>query len=59
MEALSKYDARSIAESVYPSLEGQTAEEVKNYGLDVLRRLREALVYSDIADFIAALETRS
>jgi integrase len=46
-------------QNLFVPLEGQTAEEVKNYGLDVLRQLREALVYSDIADFIAALETRS
>jgi integrase len=37
------------------AIKGQTAEEVKTYGLDVLRQLREALVYSDISDFIAAL----
>lgn len=46
-------------QNLFIPIEGQTAEEVKNYGLDVLRQLREALVYSDIADFIAALETRS
>jgi len=46
-------------QNLFIPLEGQTDEEVKNYGLDVLRQLREALVYSDIADFIAALETRS
>jgi integrase len=46
-------------QNLFIPLEGQTPEEVKNYGLDVLRQLREALVYSDIADFIAALETRS
>jgi integrase len=46
-------------QNLFVPLEGQTAEEVKKYGLDVLRQLREALVYSDIADFIAALETRS
>jgi integrase len=46
-------------QNLFVPLEGQTADEVKKYGLDVLRQLREALVYSDIADFIAALETRS
>jgi integrase len=46
-------------QNLFIPLEGQTAEEVKNYGLDVLRQLREALVYTDIADFIAALETRN
>jgi integrase len=46
-------------QNLFVPLDGQTTEEVKNYGLDVLRQLREALVYTDIADFIAALETRS
>ena len=46
-------------QNLFVPLEGQTAEEVKTYGLDVLRQLREALVYTDIADFIAALETGS
>jgi integrase len=46
-------------QNLFIPLEGQTAEEVKNYGLDVLRQLKEALVYTDIADFIASLETRS
>jgi hypothetical protein len=46
-------------QNLFIPLEGQTAEEVKNYGLDVLRQLREALVYTDIADFIAALESRT
>jgi hypothetical protein len=31
-------------QNLFVPLEGQTAEEVKNYGLDVLRQLREALV---------------
>jgi hypothetical protein len=45
-------------QKLFIPLDGQSAEEVKNYGLDVLRQLREPLVYTDIADFIASLETR-
>ena len=46
-------------QKLFIPLDGQSAEEVKNYGLDVLRQLREALVYTDIADFIASLETHA
>jgi len=40
-------------QNLFRPLDGQEAEEVKAYGLDVLRQLREALDYSEIANLIA------
>jgi len=39
-------------------LDGQDAEEVKAYGLNVLRQLRESLGYDEIANLIASLNDR-
>jgi hypothetical protein len=46
-------------QKLFTPLDGQVAEDVKNYGLDVLQQLREALGYTDIANLIASLGTRS
>jgi hypothetical protein len=46
-------------QKLFTPLEGQVVEDVKRYGLDVLQQLREALAYTDIANLIASLETRS
>jgi hypothetical protein len=46
-------------QKLFTPLEGQVADDVKKYGLDVLQQLREALGYTDIANLIASLETRS
>ena len=46
-------------QNLFRPLEGQDAEEVKAYGLDVLRQLREALGYSEIANLIARLGSRN
>ncbi|HKX31236.1 MAG TPA: site-specific integrase [Blastocatellia bacterium] len=42
-------------QKLFKPLESQNAEEVKAYGLDVLRQLRDALGYSEIANLIASL----
>ncbi|HKX31230.1 MAG TPA: site-specific integrase, partial [Blastocatellia bacterium] len=42
-------------QNLFKPLEGQKTEEVKSYGLEVLRQLRDALGYSEIADLIATL----
>jgi integrase len=46
-------------QKLFNPLEGQVVEDVKRYGLNVLQQLREALGYTDIANLIASLETRS
>jgi integrase len=46
-------------QNLFKPLEGQDAEEVKSYGLEILQQLREALGYVDIANLIAALSSRS
>jgi integrase len=46
-------------QNLFSPLDGQDAEEVKAYGLDVLRQLREALGYSEIANLIALLGSRN
>jgi hypothetical protein len=46
-------------QKLFAPLEWQVVEDVKRYGLDVLQQLREALGYTDIANLIASLETRS
>ena len=46
-------------QNLFKPLEGQKEEEVKEYGLEVLRQLRDALGYSEIATLIASLETRN
>jgi integrase len=46
-------------QKLFTPLEGQIAEDVKRYGLDVLQQLREALGYTDIAHLIASLGTRN
>lgn len=43
-------------QNLFTPMDGQTAEEVKAYGLNVLRQLREALGYSEIANLIASLD---
>jgi hypothetical protein len=45
-------------QNLFRPLEGQDAEEVKAYGLDVLRQLRDALGYSEIATLISLLGSR-
>jgi len=45
-------------QNLFKPMEGQDAEEVKAYGLEVLRQLREALGYDEIANLIASLESR-
>ncbi|MGE0129067.1 MAG: tyrosine-type recombinase/integrase [Blastocatellales bacterium] len=45
-------------QNLFKPLEGQDAEEVKNYGLEILRQLREAMGYTDIANLIAGLDSR-
>lgn len=44
-------------QNLFKPLEGQDAEEVKNYGLEILQQLREALGYVDIANLIATLKS--
>lgn len=46
-------------QNLFRPLEGQDTDEVKSYGLEVLRQLRDALGYSEIANLIASLETQS
>ncbi len=45
-------------QNLFKPLEGQDEEEVKSYGLEILRQLREALGYADIANLIAGLDSR-
>jgi integrase len=45
-------------QNLFQPLEEQDAGEVKTYGLDVLRQLREALGYSEIANLIALIGSR-
>jgi integrase len=45
-------------QNLFRPLNGQDAEEVKAYGLNVLRQLREALGFSEIANLIATLDCR-
>jgi hypothetical protein len=45
-------------QNLFSPREGQDAGEVKAYGLDVLRQLRETLGYSEIANLIALLAPR-
>ncbi len=45
-------------QKLFKPLEGQRAEGVKSFGLDVLRQLREALGYDEIANLIALLNDR-
>jgi len=47
----------SQLQNLFRPLDAQNEEEVKAYGLEVLRQLREALGYSEIANLIASLET--
>jgi integrase len=49
----------SQLQNLFKPLEGQHAEEVKSYGLEVLRQLRDALGYSEIANLIASLESQT
>jgi hypothetical protein len=42
-------------QKLFKPLDGQDAEEVKSYGLNVLRQLRESLEYDEIANLIASL----
>jgi len=46
-------------QNLFRPLEGQVVEQGKAYGLDVLRQLREALGYSEIANLIASLGSRN
>jgi integrase len=45
-------------QKLFKPLGGQSAEGVKSFGLDVLRQLREALGYDEIANLIALLNDR-
>ncbi|HEX9273244.1 MAG TPA: tyrosine-type recombinase/integrase [Candidatus Binatia bacterium] len=45
-------------QKLFKPLKGQSEEDVKSYGLDVLRQLREALGYDEIANLIASLNDR-
>jgi integrase len=45
-------------QNLFRPLDGQSEEEVKAYGLEVLRQLRDALGYSEIASLIASLDSR-
>jgi hypothetical protein len=47
----------SQLQNLHRPLDGQKEEEVKVYGLEVLRELREALGYSEIANLIASFDT--
>ena len=42
-------------QKLFKPLKDQSEEDVKSYGLDVLRQLREALGYDEIANLIASL----
>lgn len=46
-------------QNLFKPLDGQRAEEVKAYGLNVLEHLREALGYNEIANLIATLKNNS
>ena len=48
----------SQLQNLFRPLDGQDEEEVKSYGLEVLRQLRDALGYSEIANLIASLDDR-
>jgi hypothetical protein len=43
-------------QSLFNPLNGQNAEEVRAYGLNVLRQLREALAYDEVATLRELLE---
>lgn len=45
-------------QKLFKPLKDQKEEDVKSYGLDVLRQLREALGYDEIANLIASLNDR-
>ena len=45
-------------QKLFKPLKDQSEEDVKSYGLDVLRQLREALGYDEIANLIASLNDR-
>ena len=45
-------------QNLFKPLEGQDAEAVKAYWLEVLRQLREALGYSEIAKLLVSLEAQ-
>jgi integrase len=45
-------------QNLFKPLNGQNTEEVKEYGLEILRQLREALGYDAIASLIASLNDR-
>lgn len=47
----------SQLQNLFKPLDGQDEEELKAYGLEVLRQLRDALGYSEIANLIASLES--
>ena len=48
----------SQLQNLFRPLDGQDEEEVKSYGLEVLRQLRDALGYSEITNLIASLDDR-
>jgi hypothetical protein len=45
--------------NLFNPLNGQSADEVKAYGLSVLRQLRESLGYDEIVTFIASLDNQN
>ncbi len=46
-------------QNLFKPLEGQDAEEVKSYGLEILRQLRQALGYADIANMTPPNQPRA